>query len=378
MAIPPLGCGNGGLEWSQVRREIELALSDLEGVTVLVFAPTSDYQNTAKREGLETLTPARSLVAELVRRYSVLGLDCTNLEVQKLAWFMQRVISKRGLPDPLDLNYTAHKFGPYADNLRHLLNGLDGSYLHCEKRLSDAGPLDLVWFDDSRRSTVAAFRATDECQPYRDALEETAGIIDGFESPLGMELLATVDWIAGKMRCELSLPAVKEGLNNWPGGADAALTSDRRFVAETVLAFTTKQRAQITILQGERKSLERDLELWQSEINRVLESGDSSAAMADRLAAYETRVRETERTLADLALQQQTLGSGTDEATLEKALKDFDPVWNAMPSRHQKRVLQLLIRQIDYDGATGKIAVTFHQHGFEALADNLRQRDNTQ
>ena len=100
MAIPPLGCGNGGLEWSQVRREIELALSDLEGVTVLVFAPTSDYQNTAKREGLETLTPARSLVAELVRRYSVLGLDCTNLEVQKLAWFMQRVISKRGLPDP--------------------------------------------------------------------------------------------------------------------------------------------------------------------------------------------------------------------------------------------------------------------------------------
>ena len=222
VAIPPLGCGNGGLEWSQVRREIEFALSDLEGVKVLVFAPTSEYQNTAKREGLETLTPARSLVAELVRRYSVLGLDCTNLEVQKLAWFMQRVISKRGLPDPLDLNYTAHKFGPYADNLRHLLNGLDGSYLHCEKRLSDAGPLDLVWFDDSRRSAVAAFLATEECQPYREALEETAGIIDGFESPLGMELLATVDWIAGKMHCDLSLPAVKAGLSNWPGGDEAA------------------------------------------------------------------------------------------------------------------------------------------------------------
>ena len=172
-----------------------------------------------------------------------------------------------------------------------------------------------------------------------------------------------------------SVPAAE--MENFVVSQVRGLTSDRQFVAETVLAFTTKQRAQITILQGERKSLERDLELWQSEINRVLESGDSSAAMADRLAAYETRVRETERTLADLALQQQTLGSGTDEATLEKALKDFDPVWNAMPSRHQKRVLQLLIRQIDYDGATGKIAVTFHQHGFEGLADTLRQRDNT-
>lgn len=172
-----------------------------------------------------------------------------------------------------------------------------------------------------------------------------------------------------------SVPAAE--MENFVVSQVRGLTSDRQFVAETVSAYTKKQRSQITILQGERKSLERDLELWQSEINRVLESGDSSAAMADRLAAYETRVRETERTLADLALQQQTLGSGTDEATLEKALKDFDPVWNAMPSRHQKRVLQLLIRQIDYDGATGKIAVTFHQHGFEGLADTLRQRDNT-
>lgn len=172
-----------------------------------------------------------------------------------------------------------------------------------------------------------------------------------------------------------SVPAAE--MENFVVSQVRGLTSDHQFVAETVSAYTKKQRSQITILQGERKSLERDLELWQSEINRVLESGDSSAAMADRLAAYETRVRETERTLADLALQQQTLGSGTDEATLEKALKDFDPVWNSMPSRHQKRVLQLLIRQIDYDGATGKIAVTFHQHGFEGLADTLRQRDNT-
>ncbi len=156
------------------------------------------------------------------------------------------------------------------------------------------------------------------------------------------------------------------------------LTSDRRFVAETVSAFAAKQRAQIATLQGERKSLELDLDLWQTEINRVLEAGESGELMAERLAAYETRLRQTERTLADLTHQQTSLLASSDVNTLEKALHDFDPVWNAMPGRHQKRVLQLLIRQIDYDGATGKIAITFHQHGFEALADNLRQRDNTQ
>jgi O-acetyl-ADP-ribose deacetylase (regulator of RNase III) len=229
VAVPPLGCGAGGLEWSQVKKEIELALGELEHVEVIVFAPTSEYQNAPKRSGVEELTPARALIAELVRRYSVLGLDCTNLEVQKLGWFLTRAIRKRQLSDPLDLNYSANKYGPYADNLRHLLNGLDGSYLHCEKRLSDAGPTDLIWFEDSKRSTVEAFLQSEECLPYHDALEETAAVIDGFESPLGMELLATVDWMVAEKHCELSLTAVKEGLTRWPGGQATARRKQKLF-----------------------------------------------------------------------------------------------------------------------------------------------------
>ena len=72
------------------------------------------------------------MIAELVRRYSILGIQCTNLEVQKLAWFLQRTINGLHLDNPLRLTFQANKYGPYADNLRHLLNGLDGSYLHCE------------------------------------------------------------------------------------------------------------------------------------------------------------------------------------------------------------------------------------------------------
>lgn len=229
IAVPPLGCGNGGLEWSQVRREIEIAFGDLDPVDILVFEPTESYQNAPKRDGVRELTPARALIAELVRRYSVLGLDCTNLEVQKLAWFLHRMVRKQGLTDPLNLQYKANKFGPYADNLRHLLNGLDGSFLHCEKRLSDAGPFDLIWFEDSERSRVHQYFATNECRHFVPALEETASIIDGFESPLGMELLATVDWIVAVMKQAPSLADVKQGLKKWPGGAGAAQRKLRIF-----------------------------------------------------------------------------------------------------------------------------------------------------
>jgi hypothetical protein len=109
------------------------------------------------------------------------------------------------------------------------LNGVDGSYLHCEKRLSDAGPLDLIWFDDSRRGAVEAYLESDECRPYVQVLEETTQIIDGFESPLGMELLATVDWIISEMNCEPTLEGVRKGLGHWPGGKTASRRKTKLF-----------------------------------------------------------------------------------------------------------------------------------------------------
>jgi hypothetical protein len=168
------------------------------------------------------LTLARALVLEMIRRYSVLGIECTNLEVQKLAWFLHRVIAEMGLSDPLKLNFAANKYGPYADRLRHLLNGLDGAYLHCEKRLSDAGPFDLIQFEDARRAEVEEYLHRDRASSYLPVLERAAEVIDGFESPLGMELLATVDWLLVQEKCEATVAGLRAGLASWPGGKPAA------------------------------------------------------------------------------------------------------------------------------------------------------------
>ncbi len=229
VAVPPLGCGNGGLEWDLVRGEIECAFAELPEVDVEVFVPTSDYVNVPKREGVEELTPARALIAELVRRYSILGIQCALIEVQKLAWFLQRVLLAHGPDDPLQLDFVAQRYGPYDDNLRHLLDRLDGSYLHCERRIADARPFDPVWFEDRKRERVAAFLRSSEAERYMPALERTAAIIDGFESPLGMELLATVDWLLSQERVAPTLKAVKVGIQQWPGGPEAGRRKQRLF-----------------------------------------------------------------------------------------------------------------------------------------------------
>ncbi|MFJ2449259.1 macro domain-containing protein [Pseudomonas sp. NPDC087626] len=214
IAIPPLGAGNGGLEWNVVRELIEVQLKDLE-TDILVFEPTKQYQNVAKRSGVEKLTPARALIAELVRRYWVLGMECSLLEIQKLAWFLERAI-ERLCPgeNPLDLKFVAHKYGPYANRLQHLLNNLDGSYLHCGKRISDAGPLDVIWFDESRKTFVQAYLKS-EGKAYAPALELTSKLIDGFESPYGMELLASVDWLLVNDGIKPNVTEVRKGLSSW-------------------------------------------------------------------------------------------------------------------------------------------------------------------
>ena len=228
IAIPPLGAGNGGLDWPVVREHIHNALVDLEDVEILIYEPTSQYQNVAKKKGVEKLTPSRALIAELVRRYWVLGIECSLLEIQKLAWFLERVIVTKPIKNPLELDFKANNYGPYADKLRHVLNALDGSYLKSEKRIADANPFDVIWFDDNKRKHVNAYLHT-EAQDYLPALELTSQIIDGFESPYGMELLATVDWLIEKEHCEPSVEAIENGIKHWPAGAKWAARKVKLF-----------------------------------------------------------------------------------------------------------------------------------------------------
>jgi O-acetyl-ADP-ribose deacetylase (regulator of RNase III) len=234
IAIPPLGCGNGGLDWKLVRPLIESALADLEDVDVIVYEPTDAYQNVAKKRGVEKLTPARALIAEMVRRYWVLGNECTLLETQKLAWFLERSIKRIGLRDPLDLRFEADRYGPYANRLTHLLDGLDGSYLHCERRLADANAFDTIWFDDSAREKIASYLNSGEAKFYWPALEATDELIDGFQSALGLEVLATVDWLIAREGAEPTLAGIRAGIRNWPGQATHARRKDRLFTDRLV------------------------------------------------------------------------------------------------------------------------------------------------
>lgn len=229
IAVPPLGAGNGGLDWSEVRPLVEAALGGIEGLDVTVFEPTMKYQNVVRRHGVQKLTPARAMIAELVRRYAILGFECSMIEVQKLAYFLEQALERMGGENPLGFRFVEGRYGPYSDALMHVLDKLDGSYLHCDKRIADAGVMDAIRFEDSRKDVVMAYLGQAEARPYRQALEDTSALIDGFESPLGLELLATMDWMITRMGVPATVDDILARVADWPYGRGSGERKRRLF-----------------------------------------------------------------------------------------------------------------------------------------------------
>jgi O-acetyl-ADP-ribose deacetylase (regulator of RNase III) len=124
IAIPRLGAGLGGLDWSKVRLMIEHVLGEIENITVYLYAPsgTPKPENMVNRTRKPNMTHGRASLLLLMDSYTVPGYDyrLSLLEVQKLMYFMQ------ASGENLKLNFSKGTYGPYADNLRHVLNHIEG------------------------------------------------------------------------------------------------------------------------------------------------------------------------------------------------------------------------------------------------------------
>jgi O-acetyl-ADP-ribose deacetylase (regulator of RNase III) len=195
IAIPPLGAGLGGLEWAEIRPRIEDALSDLSDVRVVVFEPrvSPAQEPSAKGRKVPAMTPGRAALVGLMERYRAGLLDpfISLLEVHKLMYFMQEA------GEPLRLRFTKGTYGPYAENLRHVLNAIEGYYVSGYGAGGDAPDktLELV------PGAVGDAQATLRKRPKSlQRFEKVARLVEGFESPFGLELLATVHWLTTRER----------------------------------------------------------------------------------------------------------------------------------------------------------------------------------
>lgn len=190
IAIPPLGSGLGGLEWPAVRPRIESALRGLEGVRLTVFEPHREPADLRANRStpVPAMTEGRAALVALMDRYlrGLLDPFVTLLEVHKLLYFLQEA------GEPLRLRFERGHYGPYSKNLRHVLRRVEG---HLVSGYADGGdkPGEHLELVPGALAEAQAFLAD---KPETQArLERVFDLIEGFESPVGLELLATVHWV---------------------------------------------------------------------------------------------------------------------------------------------------------------------------------------
>lgn len=195
VALPPLGAGLGGLKWAEVRPRIERALRELPDVRVVVFEPaeTPPLPKSMKRGKIPKMTPGRAALVGLMERYLAGMLDpfVSLLEVHKLMYFMQEA------GEPLRLRFAKGPYGPYAENLRHVLAEIDGYYISGYGAGGDAPDKVL---EPVPGAVEDAREALAKRRESLERFERVVRLVEGFESSFGLELLATVHWIVTRER----------------------------------------------------------------------------------------------------------------------------------------------------------------------------------
>jgi O-acetyl-ADP-ribose deacetylase (regulator of RNase III) len=192
IAIPPLGCGNGGLGWNVVKPLIINAMKDFNSLDVELYEPAGAPEVLVKTPGkTKKMTFSRALVLKLFHRYCVLGYDLTLLEAQKLCFFLQE------FGEPLRLRYKKHIYGPYADNMRHVLIDFEGIYTQGFVDGLNNKPDKTISLLPQALTESEAFLVANKSEMNEglNRLSLVEKLIEGYETPFGMELLSTVFWI---------------------------------------------------------------------------------------------------------------------------------------------------------------------------------------
>jgi len=190
VAVPPLGCGLGGLDWRIIRPKIVRAFEALPDVRVLLFEPTGapKPEQMAKERRVPRMTPGRAVLIELMVRYLTAVLDpfVSLLEIHKLMYFMQEAGER------LNLKYEKGTYGPYATNLRHVLSLVEGHFITGYGDADDKPERPIELLPEAASAAAGLLASHPETQERFDMV---ARLIHGFETPYGMELLATTHWV---------------------------------------------------------------------------------------------------------------------------------------------------------------------------------------
>lgn len=207
VAIPPLGAGNGGLDWQKVKSILNKYLSELD-TEIFIYEPTVAIQEVLKKERVK-LTPARAMLLTVLYDLVKNGEFVSEFAAEKIAYFLQRF----GAKETFRLEYQPNFYGPYSGKVKHVLYYLNGSYIMGYSS-KDKKPFEELGMIADGEDEVDNFLSLPENEHYKLIAEKTKYFLKGFYSAFGLELLSTIDFIISEKKAATAEEIEKE-LAGW-------------------------------------------------------------------------------------------------------------------------------------------------------------------
>lgn len=207
VAVPPLGAGNGGLDWNKVKALIEKYLSPV-AAEVFVYEPNAAIQEVMKTERVK-LTPARAMLLSVLYDLVRNGEFVSEFASEKIAYFLQRF----GAKDTFKLDFQPNFYGPYSGKVRHVLYHLNGSFVMGYSS-KDKKPFEELGLIPDAETEINAFLDQEENARYKAIVSQAKSFLTGFYSPFGLELLSTIDFIRVEKQVQTT-EAITQELEQW-------------------------------------------------------------------------------------------------------------------------------------------------------------------
>lgn len=207
VALPPLGSGNGGLDWKKVKKIIVSGLKD-SPAEIIVYEPNAAIKEIMRKERVK-LTPARAMLLYVLFDLTKHGEFVSEFSAEKTAYFLQKL----GAKDEFKLEYKPNFYGPYSGKIRHVLNYLNGSYItgYASK---DKKPFEEIGLVADGEQDILDYLNKPENKKYKEIADNTKEFLRGFYSDFGLELLSTVDFIRENNHLN-TVEEIKEKIENW-------------------------------------------------------------------------------------------------------------------------------------------------------------------
>jgi len=148
-------------------------------------------------------------------------------------------------------------------------------------------------------------------------------------------------------------------------------------IQDVVTSVADKMKGQLEQLEDERLALGRDTARWDSEIRKtsaLIRPNETDTPAIARLADLQERIAHNERRLTSVMIEiNKNSNNLLTQQDVETAMTTFDPIWESMTLRDQIRLVQVVVKQVDYDGETSRVTITFNPIGIKKRAEHATQ-----